>query len=95
MPGPNRFWLFAWLFPVALTLLSVPLSLPFAPWRGLSGLHQGLLPEAAALLHGTLNAVAGLSLLLVERTHDLLVGAVGLPGLFLLALFNLGLRRRV
>ena len=50
---------------------------------------------APALLHGTLNAVAGLSLLAVERTHDLLVGVVGLPGLFLLALFNLWLRRRV
>ena len=197
---PNRFWLFAWLFPVALTLLSLPLSLPFAPWKGLAwALPEGLprIPEAAlwalvllqglfagatvnllaalgaelfwrgylweklrergfwpasleigfywglwhaplvllfghnypdhrllgvgmmvlftlaltpallyarekggslwapALLHGTLNAVAGLSLLAVERTHDLLVGVVGLPGLFLLALFNLWLRRRV
>jgi membrane protease YdiL (CAAX protease family) len=194
---PNRFWLFAWLFPLALTLLSIPLSLPFAPWKGLAwvlpegppegvlwafALLQGLLagatvnlltalgeellwrgylwerlkgrglwpasleiglywgvwhaplvllyghtyPEhrlpgmgmmvlftlaltpallyarekggslwAPALLHGTLNAVAGLSLLAVERTHDLLVGAVGLPGLFLLSLFNLWLRGRV
>ncbi len=50
---------------------------------------------AAALLHGTLNAIAGLSLLLVERTHDLLTGVVGLPGLFLLSLCNLWLRRRV
>nr|WP_232822462.1 CPBP family glutamic-type intramembrane protease [Thermus sediminis] len=49
----------------------------------------------AALLHGTLNGVAGLSLVLVERTHDFLVGVVGLPGLFLLALFNLWLRRQV
>jgi membrane protease YdiL (CAAX protease family) len=47
-----------------------------------------------ALLHGTLNAVAGLSLLAVERTNDLLVGVLGLPGLFLLAAFNLYLRRR-
>ncbi|MDW8016719.1 MAG: CPBP family intramembrane glutamic endopeptidase [Thermus sp.] len=200
---PNGYWLLAWLFPVALTLLSLPLSLPFGAWRGwqallppngadglpeglqaflpllvlLSGLVAGatvnlvaalgeellwrgylfeklrdrgfwpasleigfywglwhaplvlaghnyphtpllgvpmmilftllLTPSllwvrerggsvlAAALLHGTLNAVGGLSLLLVERTHDLLVGVVGLPGLFLLALFNLWLRRRV
>lgn len=48
----------------------------------------------AALLHGTLNAVAGLSVLAVERTNDLLVGVLGLPGLFLLAAFNLYLRRR-
>ncbi|WP_038058680.1 CPBP family intramembrane glutamic endopeptidase [Thermus amyloliquefaciens] len=200
---PNRYWLLAWLFPVALTLLSIPLSLPFAPWRGFAALYEGIPPEelallpqgllplillltgllagatvnlvaalgeelmwrgylwerlrergfwpasleigfywglwhaplvlsghnypnapllgvpamilftllltpallyvrerggsvlAAALLHGTLNALAGLSLLLVARTHDLLVGVVGLPGLFLLSLFNLWLRRRV
>ncbi|GAA5334102.1 MULTISPECIES: CPBP family intramembrane glutamic endopeptidase [Thermus] len=191
---PNRYWLFAWLFPVGLTLLSLPLSLPFGAWRGLGSLAPGL-PEgalwamallqgllagatvnllaalgeelfwrgylwerlrergfwpatleigfywglwhaplvlaghnypkepllgvpamilfallltpallwvrekggllAAALLHGTLNAVAGLSLVAVERTHDLLIGVVGLPGFFLMALFNLWLRRRV
>jgi len=33
---PNRYWLFAWLFPVPLTLLSVPLSLPFGAYRGLA-----------------------------------------------------------
>ncbi|MER3557331.1 MAG: CPBP family intramembrane metalloprotease [Thermus sp.] len=196
---PNRYWLFAWLFPVGLTLLSIPLSLPFGRWQGLKGLQeaipnlqplpepllwslllQGLLAGAtvnllaalgeelmwrgylweklkaqgfwpasleiglywgfwhaplilmgynypqhpllgagmmtlfsilltpallyvrekggsilgAALLHGTLNAVAGLSVLAVERTNDLLVGVLGLPGLFLLAAFNLYLRRR-
>ncbi len=203
---PNPYWLFAWLFPVALTLLSIPLSLPFGAWQGLDALRSTIPPEAApgipeafwrllplalilsalvagatvnllaalgeelmwrghlweklrergfwpasleigfwwglwhaplilaghnyprepllgvpmmilftlaltpvllwvrekggsvlaaALLHGTLNAIAGLSLLLVERTHDLLTGVVGLPGLFLLSLFNLWLRRRV
>ncbi|MBW6394119.1 MAG: CPBP family glutamic-type intramembrane protease [Thermus sp.] len=203
---PNRYWLFAWLFPVALTLLSIPLSLPFGAWKGWEALRQTVpqeaaqaIPEtlsalfplvlilsalvagatvnllaalgeellwrgylwerlkergfwpasleigfwwglwhaplilaghnyprepllgvpmmilftlaltpgllwvrekagsvlAAALFHGTLNAIAGLSLLLVEHTHDLLIGVVGLPGLFLLSLFNLWLRRRV
>lgn len=197
---PNRYWLFAWLFPVGLTLLSIPLSLPFGRWQGLKGLQEAIpnlqpLPEpllwsillllgllagatvnllaalgeelmwrgylweklkaqgfwpasleiglywgfwhaplilmgynypqhpllgagmmtlfsilltpallyvrekggsilGAALLHGTLNAVAGLSVLAVERTNDLLVGVLGLPGLFLLAAFNLYLRRR-
>jgi hypothetical protein len=33
---PNRYWLFAWLFPVPLTLLSVLLSLPFGAYRGLA-----------------------------------------------------------
>lgn len=195
---PNRCWLFAWLFPVGLTLLSIPPSLPFGRWQGLKALQEAIpdlqtLPEgllwglllfqgllagatvnllaalgeelmwrgylwerlrgrgfwpasleiglywgfwhaplillgynypqhpflgvgmmtlstilltpsllyvrekggsilAAALLHGTLNAVGGLSLLAVERTNDLLVGILGLPGLFLLAAFNLYLR---
>ena len=69
---PNRFWLFAWLFPVALTLLSLPLSLPFAPWKGLAwALPEGLprIPEAAlwalVLLQGlfagaTVNLLAAL-----------------------------------
>ncbi|GAA6734430.1 CPBP family intramembrane metalloprotease [Thermus oshimai] len=199
---PNRHWLFAWLFPVGLTLFSIPLTLPLAPWRGaatlpkealaipesallwmafLGGILGGLLAGATvnllfalgeelmwrgylwarlkpkgfwpasleiglvwglwhaplvlmghnypntpilgvgamtlftllltpallyvreeggsllapALLHGTLNGVAGLSLLPFERTHDLLVGVLGLPGFFLLALFNLWLRRSV
>lgn len=38
---PDRYWLFAWLFPVALTLLSVPLSLPFGTWRGLEEIRPG------------------------------------------------------
>lgn len=203
---PNRFWLLAWLFPVGLTLLSIPLTLPLAPWVGAGALKATLPPEALAipegtllwalflggilggllagatvnllfalgeelmwrgylweklkakgfwpasleiglvwglwhaplilmghnypsapilgagamtlftllltptllylrekggsvlapaLLHGTLNGVAGLSLLPFLRTHDLLVGVLGLPGFFLLALFNLWLRRRV
>jgi membrane protease YdiL (CAAX protease family) len=33
---PNPYWLFAWLFPVPLTLLSVLLSLPFGAYRGLA-----------------------------------------------------------
>ena len=69
---PNRFWLFAWLFPVALSLLSLPLSLPFAPWKGLAwALPEGLprIPEAAlwalVLLQGlfagaTVNLLAAL-----------------------------------
>jgi membrane protease YdiL (CAAX protease family) len=33
---PNPYWLFAWLFPVPLTLLAVLLSLPFGAYRGLA-----------------------------------------------------------
>lgn len=100
------FWWGLWHAPLILAghnyprepLLGVPMMILFT-----LALTPGLLwvrekagsVLAAALFHGTLNAIAGLSLLLVERTHDLLIGVVGLPGLFLLSLFNLWLRRRV
>ena len=70
-----------------------PDSSPYSPTRrGVREKGGSIL--AAALLHGTLNAVAGFSLLAVERTNDLLVGVLGLPGFFLLAAFNLYLRRQ-
>ncbi|RMG53545.1 MAG: CPBP family intramembrane metalloprotease [Acidobacteria bacterium] len=52
---------------------------------------------AAAILHGTLNATAGLSILVVRGGDDLTIGVTGLAGLIVLALVNLGLlisRRR-
>jgi len=55
-----------------------------------------------ALFHGTLNAVAGLPLLVfagsadpLARTNDLMVGLTGLGGFVVLALANLQLRRLV
>ncbi len=50
---------------------------------------------APAIFHGTLNAIGPLSWLAVERTHDLLVGLLGLAGFFPLVLFNLWLRRQI
>lgn len=46
---------------------------------------------AAAILHGTLNATAGLSIILVKGGNDLIVGVVGLAGFIVLALLNLSL----
>ena len=46
----------------------------------------------AALFHGTLNASAGLSLVVVARTNDLTVGLLGLAGFFVLLAANLALR---
>lgn len=42
---PNRFWGLAWLLPVLLTLLSVPVSLLFGPWLGLEGFLRQLPPQ--------------------------------------------------
>ncbi|WP_456410684.1 CPBP family glutamic-type intramembrane protease [Oceanithermus sp.] len=50
---------------------------------------------AAALFHGSLNAVGGLSTLAFAEPNDLLVGLTGLGGFVVLALANLYLRRLV
>ncbi|WP_253723927.1 hypothetical protein [Thermus scotoductus] len=61
---PNRYWLFAWLFPVALTLLSIPLSLPFGAWKGWEALRQTAPQEAAQAIPETLSALFPLVLIL-------------------------------
>ncbi len=50
---------------------------------------------AAALFHGSLNAVGGLRALAFAEPNDLLVGLTGLGGFVVLALANLYLRRLV
>ncbi|MBI4234389.1 MAG: CPBP family intramembrane metalloprotease [Chloroflexi bacterium] len=46
---------------------------------------------AAAIIHGSLNATAGLATLVVAGGSDLTVGATGLAGLIVLAFLDLGL----
>ena len=46
---------------------------------------------AAAIIHGSLNATAGLSLMVVKGGNDLSVGVTGLAGFIVLALVNVGL----
>lgn len=46
---------------------------------------------AAAVIHGTLNATAGLSLLMVRGGSDLTAGPTGLAGFIALAAVNLGI----
>lgn len=46
---------------------------------------------AAAILHGTLNATYGLSILLIQGGNDLTVGLTGLAGFIVLAIVDLGL----
>ena len=43
----------------------------------------------AAIAHGTMNAVAGISLLLLEGYHDLLCGPCGLAGMAVLAVADI------
>ena len=44
---------------------------------------------AAAVLHGTLNATAGLAILVVQGGNDLLTGVTGLAGFIVLAIINI------
>jgi membrane protease YdiL (CAAX protease family) len=46
---------------------------------------------AAAILHGTLNATYGLSIMLIQGGNDLTVGLTGLAGFIVLAVVDLGL----
>jgi len=46
---------------------------------------------AAAIIHGSLNATAGLPLMVVKGGNDLTVGVTGLAGFIVLAFVNIGL----
>ena len=46
---------------------------------------------AAAIIHGSLNATAGISILMVKGGNDLTVGVPGLAGFIVLAAVNLGI----
>jgi len=46
---------------------------------------------AAAIAHGTLNAVAGLSIMAFSGGNDLTTGAAGLPGFITILIFNAGI----
>lgn len=46
---------------------------------------------AAAILHGTVNASAGIPLLYLSKTHDLVSGLTGVTGFIVLLLVNVGI----
>ena len=46
---------------------------------------------AAAIIHGSLNATGGLSLMVIKGGNDLTVGVTGLAGFIVLAFVNIGL----
>ncbi len=94
----NRWFLIAWLLPpvAAFATLGVSLLLPGVEY---SPHMQGMLLApifsyirvkarsviAAAIVHGTLNATYGLSVVLVRGGSDLTSGMTGLPGFIVLA----------
>jgi len=46
---------------------------------------------AAAIIHGSLNATAGLAIMVVEGGSDLVIGVTGLAGFIVLAIVNIGI----
>lgn len=46
---------------------------------------------AAAVIHGSLNASAGLAIMVMRGGNDLTVGVTGLAGLIVLAVANVGI----
>jgi len=46
---------------------------------------------AAAIIYGSLNATAGLSIMVVKGGNDITVGVTGLAGFIVLVLVNVGL----
>ncbi len=75
--------------PVEGSLLFVLTCIGLSPWHAQVRSSGGSV-WAAAMLHGTINASAGLSMLVVSGS-DLLVGLPGVAGLGALLVANLGL----
>lgn len=73
--------------PLAGVFMMTVFTLLFAPLISLVRLkaHSVI---AAAVMHGTLNGTAGLSLIVIKGGNDLLVGVTGLAGFIVLALCN-------
>lgn len=69
--GPlNRFWLIAWLLPLGLVLLSIPVNALFGPWLGFEGITKSL---PAGVPVGALPPAPVLALILAVQS--LLAGA--------------------
>lgn len=76
--------------PAAGVALMTLFCLLLAPLADVVRLRGGSV-WAAAVLHGSVNATAGLGLLFVRGGDDLTVGMTGIAGLVVLALVDLGL----
>lgn len=74
--------------PVAGVLMMVLFCMAFAPLIQYFRIKSGSV-IVAAIMHGTFNAVAGLSILLINNFNDLLCGSTGLAGILTIMLFDL------
>ena len=76
--------------PVAGVGMMVVFCMLFSPVFTLVRIKSGSV-VAAAILHGSFNALAGLALMLIQGGNDLLVGVTGLAGFIVLAALNIGI----
>lgn len=74
--------------PVAGVFMMVLFCMAFAPLIQYFRIKSGSV-IVAAIMHGTFNAVAGLSILLINNFNDLLCGSTGLAGILTIVLFDL------
>lgn len=73
---------------MAGVLMMMLFCILFSPFFTLVAVKSGSL-IAVSILHGSFNALSGVSLLLLSGGNDLLTGATGAAGLLVLALLNL------
>jgi membrane protease YdiL (CAAX protease family) len=76
--------------PWAGVFMMTGMTVLLSPWLIYLTLRSGSV-IAAAIFHGTLNATAGLAILLVKGGTDLILGETGLAGFIVLLLANIGL----
>jgi membrane protease YdiL (CAAX protease family) len=76
--------------PVPGVFMMILWTLLLAPIFGYVTVKSGSV-LAAAIIHGTLNATAGIPLLVIVGGNDLTVGITGLAGFVVLAIFNLAI----
>jgi membrane protease YdiL (CAAX protease family) len=74
--------------PVIGTLMMILLMMLLAPIFAFVSIRAGSV-IAAAIIHGSFNAMAGLTLVVIKGGNDLTVGVSGLAGMIVLAAVNL------
>lgn len=76
--------------PWAGVFMMTGMTVLLSPLLGYLTLRAGSV-VAAAIFHGTFNATAGLTILVVQGGNDLIVGVTGLAGFIVLLLADIGL----
>jgi len=74
--------------PMAGVAMMILFCILFSPFFTLVTIRSGSV-IAAALLHGSFNALGGTSVMLLKGGNDLLIGTSGLAGMMVLLVLNL------